>query len=187
MDEDSIEHSARQSSAPRQGGDPPSVVALGPDAELTNLCAEAGCLILLLRLKTFLRQTYFLTESRCLSFNLYAKEVAEKPITPTKSSSSSTFHSNVPMQGFWTDGDRNNSNSFLDTMIFQYARFCRLRMQLEVDAAPLMTMKGDDSDHDKASSETHQDDVEQEQQQPRWSASKSKSNQKRPRRSTTKA
>ena len=85
-----------------------------------DLCTEAGCLILLLRLKSFLRQSYNLSEVRCQGFNPDAKDGTEKAIT--KSSISSLFPSKLPMQGMTKD----DGNDYLDAMIFQYAEFRRL-------------------------------------------------------------
>ncbi len=95
----------------------------------SKLCSEAGCLILLLRLKTFLRETYNLSESRCIGFNPDKKDIGEKPMS--KSSTSSTFDSKLPTFG---KNDNGESDDLLDAMIHQYAEFRRL-MRSEVNNA----------------------------------------------------
>mmetsp|Transcript_16813 Transcript_16813/g.19377 ORF Transcript_16813/g.19377 Transcript_16813/m.19377 type:complete len:1762 (+) Transcript_16813:148-5433(+) len=87
----------------------------------SNLCSEAGCLILLLRLKSFLKETYNLSESRCTGFNPDAKDVGEKPIL--KSSTSSIFDSKLPIHVVSTT---QNQKDHLDAMIIMYAEFRRL-------------------------------------------------------------
>lgn len=97
-----------------------------------KLCSEAGCLILLLRLKTFLRETYNLSETRCIGFNPDKKEVGEKPTS--KSSTSSIFDSKLPT---YSSSHGDESNDILDAMIIQYAEFRRL-MRSEVNNASLL-------------------------------------------------
>jgi cohesin loading factor subunit SCC2 len=97
----------------------------------SKLCSEAGCLIMLLRLKTFLRETYNLSETRCLGFNPDKKEIGEKPIL--KSSTSSIFDSKLPT---YSKIHNDESGDLLDAMIIQYAEFRRL-MRSEVNNAAL--------------------------------------------------
>jgi cohesin loading factor subunit SCC2 len=98
----------------------------------SKLCSEAGCLILLLRLKTFLRETYNLSEARCIGFNPDKKEIGEKPIL--KSPTSSIFDSKLPTYSKSGNGKRDD---LLDAMILQYAEFRRL-MRSEVNNAYLL-------------------------------------------------
>jgi len=102
----------------------------------SKLCSEAGCLILLLRLKRFLRETYNLSEARCLEFNPNAKDAVEKPIL--KSSTSSVFDSKLPTQS----QKKKDGDDFLDAMILQYAEF-RCLMRSEVNMAPCVNDESD--------------------------------------------
>ncbi|KAG7341962.1 sister chromatid cohesion C-terminus-domain containing protein [Nitzschia inconspicua] len=87
--------------------------------KFAKLCNEAGCIILLLRLKSFLQHLYGLSESRCHQFDPN-KKTAEKPIT--KSSTSSVFTSKLPLQGKKID----DTNDLLDAAIFQCEEFRQL-------------------------------------------------------------
>ena len=98
----------------------------------SKLCSEAGCLILLLRLKSFLRETYNLSEARCVAFNPDKKEIGEKPIS--KSSTSSVFDSKLQT---FSNRQRDSIEGKLDSMILQYAEFRRL-MRSEVNNATLL-------------------------------------------------
>lgn len=98
----------------------------------SKLCSEAGCLILLLRLKSFLRETYNLSEARCVGFNPDKKEIGEKPIM--KSTTSSIFESKLPTCSNSHNGKKDQD---LDSMILQYAEFRRL-MRSEVNNASLL-------------------------------------------------
>ena len=100
--------------------------------EFSKLCSEAGCLILLLRLKAFLRDTYNLSEARCIGFNPDKKEVGEKPIS--KSSTSSIFDSKLST---FISNRKGESDDLLDGMILQYAEFRRL-MRSEVNNASFL-------------------------------------------------
>lgn len=104
----------------------------------SKLCAEAGCLILLLRLKIFLRETYNLSESRCIGFNPDKKEIGEKAIL--KSSTSSIFDSKLPT---YSHKHHAKNDDILDEMIVQYAEFRRL-MRSEIHTASRL----DESDVD---------------------------------------
>ena len=97
-----------------------------------RLCSEAGCLILLLRLKNFLRETYNLSEARCIGFNPDKKDVGEKPIS--RASSSSFFPSRLPT---FVKKQKGDSVDLLDAMILQYAEFRRL-MRSEVNNSTLL-------------------------------------------------
>lgn len=98
-------------------------------AGFSKLCSEAGCLILLLRLKSFLREIYNLSESRCIGFNPDKKDIGEKPIS--KSSTSSIFDSKLPTS---SNSHNSESDDLLNAMIHQYAEFRRL-MRSEVHNA----------------------------------------------------
>jgi cohesin loading factor subunit SCC2 len=116
-EEDELEIAARNSTQPSK-----NIAVLSKrnppfdKSGFAKLCLEAGCLILLLRLKGFLRETYNLSESRCSGFNPDAKEVGEKPIL--KSSTSSVFDSKLLIH--------NDIDDRLDAMITMYAEFRRL-------------------------------------------------------------
>jgi hypothetical protein len=116
-EEDELEIAARNSTQPSK-----NIAVLSKrnppfdKSGFAKLCSEAGCLILLLRLKGFLRETYNLSESRCSGFNPDAKEVGEKPIL--KSSTSSVFDSKLLIH--------NDIDDRLDAMITMYAEFRRL-------------------------------------------------------------
>ena len=101
-----------------------------------KLCSEAGCLILLLRLKNFLRETYNLSEARCLGFNPDKKDIGEKPIL--KSPTSSTFDSKLPTYS----SSHIEKDHFMNAMLLQYAEFRRL-MRSEVNNAHI---DGDESE-----------------------------------------
>ncbi|KAL3916072.1 MAG: hypothetical protein SGILL_005346, partial [Bacillariaceae sp.] len=103
----------------------------------TNLCKEAGCLILLLRLKTFLRQVYVLSETRVLEFDPEKKYPMEKSIS--RPSTSTPFQPKLHMQGL----SKRNGNDYLDAAIHQYSEFRQL-MRLDIAASHI----DDDDDSD---------------------------------------
>ncbi|KAL3921434.1 MAG: hypothetical protein SGILL_002747 [Bacillariaceae sp.] len=107
--------------------------------EFARLCAEAGCLILLLRLKTFLMQVYGFNEARCLEFDPNKKNLMEKSIS--RSSTSTAFESKLPMQGMTME----DGNDYLDAAIFQYAEF---RQLMRSDVAASYIDDEDDGDDD---------------------------------------
>merc|ERR1711865_529159 len=101
--------------------------------EFSHLCSEAGCLVLLLRLKCFLKETYNLSESRCTGYNPDAKTVGEKPVQ--RSSTSSVFDSKLPIH-IWNKNKTQNKQDLQDGMIIIYAEF-RRRMREEITQSPL--------------------------------------------------
>jgi cohesin loading factor subunit SCC2 len=120
VEEDDIEKAARRRLPHHAKEVTPLLSSSFEVVKFADLCKEAGCLILLLRLKSFLQKSYNLSEARCQGFNPEAKDTVEKPIA--KYSISSVFHSKLPMHGMTKD----DGNDFLDAMIFQYAEFRRL-------------------------------------------------------------
>jgi cohesin loading factor subunit SCC2 len=85
-----------------------------------ELCGEAAAITLLLRLKTFLRRVYNLTESRILGYDPEAKErIADKV---SVKSSSLIFQSSIPMKTFSSDA----KDIDMDALILQYSEFRRL-------------------------------------------------------------
>jgi len=117
-------------------------------SEFSELCSEAGCLILLLRLKSFLRLAYNLSESRCVGFNPDKKEIGEKPVQ--KPSTTSTFDSQLPTFRHCKSAaiETVNDDDFLNACIIQYSEFRRL-MRSEVSNASLL----EDSDTENEISE----------------------------------
>jgi len=111
-------------------------------SEFSELCSEAGCLILLLRLKSFLRVAYNLSESRCIGFNPEKKDIGEKPIL--KSSTASTFDSKLPTFRHCKKiiTETTNDDDLLNVCILQYAEFRRL-MRSEVNNASLFDDESD--------------------------------------------
>jgi len=101
--------------------------------EFSHLCSEAGCLVLLLRLKCFLKETYNLSESRCTGYNPDAKTVGEKPVQ--RSSTSSVFDSKMPIHSC-NKNKTQNKQDLQDGMIIIYAEF-RRRMREEITQSPL--------------------------------------------------
>jgi cohesin loading factor subunit SCC2 len=108
-------------------------------AQFSELCAEAGALTLLLRLKVFLRKAYNLSEARCIAYNPDEKErIAERAISKV---AAMRFDSNLPMTV--------QSGSDLDCMIFQYSEFRQLMraetsMELKLDEED---SEGEDEDN----------------------------------------
>jgi cohesin loading factor subunit SCC2 len=137
-DEDKLEEAAKRH-VPHHAKEATSLLEESFDTkEFTKLCTEAGCLILLLRLKTFLMQVYGLNEARCLEFDPQKKNVMEKSIA--RSSTSAVFESKLPMQGMaMCDG-----NEYLDAAIFQYAEF---RQLMRSDVAASHIEDDDDNVH----------------------------------------
>jgi cohesin loading factor subunit SCC2 len=85
-----------------------------------ELCGEAAAITLLLRLKTFLRRAYNLTESRILGYDPEAKErIADKV---SVKSSSLVFQSSIPMKTFSSDAE----DIDMDALILQYSEFRKL-------------------------------------------------------------
>jgi cohesin loading factor subunit SCC2 len=85
-----------------------------------ELCGEAAAITLLLRLKTFLRRAYNLTESRILGYDPEAKErIADKVSVKL---SSLIFRSSIPMKTFSSDA----KDIDMDALILQYSEFRKL-------------------------------------------------------------
>jgi hypothetical protein len=87
--------------------------------EFAKLCNEAGSIILLLRLKSFLQQMYGLSEAKCHQFDP-DKKLTEKAIS--KPITSVLFPSKLPMQGM----ELNDNNDILDGAILQCEEFRQL-------------------------------------------------------------
>jgi cohesin loading factor subunit SCC2 len=136
--EDDLEIAA-QRHLPRHAKEATRLLELDFDTEaFSGLCSEAGALALLLRMKTFLRKAYNLSESRCLGYNPEAKErIAEKAISRA---SILVFDSKLAMQS--SHGDEDTTE--VDRMIHQYAEF---RQLMRVEAS--VEVKSDGSDDDE--------------------------------------
>jgi cohesin loading factor subunit SCC2 len=104
-----------------------------------NLCLQAGCLVLLLRLKQHLRHAYNLSETRCRHFDPQVKNSRESPII--NKPSLSEFQSKLPLQN---DSDPSSTN-VLDGMIRMYAEFRKL-MRSEIGS----NSSGEESDSDNS-------------------------------------
>ena len=105
----------------------------------SGLCCECGSLSLLLRLKSFLRKAYNLSEARCLGYNPEAKErIAEKAISRA---STLIFESQSPMTS-----SHGEDTTDIDRMIHQYADF----RQLMRDEAHVEMKLDDDSEDENA-------------------------------------
>lgn len=125
MDENNTEEDALEVAAKRKTPHhaKEATPLLQPDVDLqefSELCAEAGALTLLLRLKSFLRKAYNLSEARCIGYNPDDKErgVAERAISRA---SNLLFDSTLPMK-FHDDDDSHD----LAAMILQYSEFRQL-------------------------------------------------------------
>lgn len=109
-----------------------------------KLCNEAGCIILLLRLKSFFQQLYGLSESRCHQFDPN-KTLVEKAMA--KSATSSVFPSKLPMQG----KKLKDNTEVLDAAILQCEEFRRLMRMEHKQVAIVMeeaaTTADGDADH----------------------------------------
>jgi cohesin loading factor subunit SCC2 len=91
-----------------------------------ELCSEAAALILLLRLKTFLRKLYNLSETRCLEYDPSSKDkIGEKGIS--KAELSKPFDASIPM------AMHSQKAVDKDALIRQYAEF-RILMRAETSA-----------------------------------------------------
>lgn len=110
---------------------------LNPDFDqitFSELCAEAGALLLMLRLKTFLRKVYNLSEARCIAYSPDKKDtVADRTIVKQ---SSTKFQSSLPMIIRQKDEE-------MDGMILQYSEFRQL-MRAETHMGS--KLEEDDSD-----------------------------------------
>jgi cohesin loading factor subunit SCC2 len=119
-DEDDIEEAAKRP-IPHHAKE---VTAMLQDtfdtSKFLDLCLQAGCLILLLRLKSHLRQAYNLGETRCRHFNPQDKNTREAPVM--RSSSATDFFSKMPLRN---EADP-SSVDVLDCMIIQYDEFRKL-------------------------------------------------------------
>lgn len=106
-----------------------------------SLCAEAAAQTLLLRLKTFLRTAYDLSESRIFGFNPDTKEEKEKAISKASVlsfDSTLSMARSDPIAGEMTE---------IDAMIFQYAEFRRL-MRAETNLENMAMDDDDESDEE---------------------------------------
>lgn len=122
MDETNVEadvlEKAAKRKSPSQAKELSKLLDSNFDQEaFSELCSEAGALLLMLRLKVFLRKAYNLSEARCIAYSPDEKDrVAERAITKA---STMQFQSSLQMVTHESDED-------LDNMIFQYAEFRQL-------------------------------------------------------------
>jgi cohesin loading factor subunit SCC2 len=101
-----------------------------------ELCSEAAALILLLRLKTFLRKLYNLSETRCLEYDPTSKDkIGEKGIS--KADLSKPFDASIPM------AMHTQKAVDKDALIRQYAEF-RILMRAETSADVRMNSSDDE-------------------------------------------
>lgn len=88
--------------------------------EFAELCAEAAALVLLLRLKSFLRKVYSLSETRCLE---YTPDAKERPFDKTisKPERMPRFDASIPL----SVSSDTTGHAYKDALIRQYAEFRR--------------------------------------------------------------
>lgn len=102
-------------------------------AQFSQLCGEASAIVLVLRLKSFLRKVYNLSETRCIEYNPEAKDrVGEKAISypPDMPVFDASIEPSVK------PGDKSCRKSFdKDTLIRQYAEFRKLLREEHGSAA----------------------------------------------------
>ena len=137
-EEDALEIAAKRKT-PRHAKEATMLLSSEFDtAAFSALCAEAGALSLLLRLKSFLRKAYNLSEARCLQYNPEARDlIGEKS---TSRNTSFDFDSKLPMQSSISGKE----DEGIDGMVFQYAEF-RVLMRAEANVGA--AMEGDE-EHD---------------------------------------
>lgn len=105
--------------------------------QFSLLCSEAGALVLLLRLKQFLRQVYNLSETRCLEYSPDAKERPFEAKHISEPSVTSVFNSSLTMSGGTNSNGKKSSRKSVDkdALIRQYAEFRKLmRAEQSMDA-----------------------------------------------------
>jgi hypothetical protein len=106
-----------------------------------ELCSEAAALILLLRLKSFLRKLYNLSETRCLEYDPTSKDkIGEKGIS--KADLSKPFDASIPM------AMHTQKAVDKDALIRQYAEF-RILMRAETSADARMNSSDDEKTDDE--------------------------------------
>mmetsp|Transcript_4615 Transcript_4615/g.10933 ORF Transcript_4615/g.10933 Transcript_4615/m.10933 type:complete len:1809 (+) Transcript_4615:256-5682(+) len=143
MDETNVEADALEKAAKRKSPSEANEVSKLLESDFdqeafSELCAEAGALSLMLRLKAFLRKAYNLSEARCIAYSPDEKDrVAERAITKA---STMQFQSSLPMATHQSDQE-------LDDMIFQYAEFRQL-MRAETSMETKLEEEEDSSDGD---------------------------------------
>jgi len=115
--EDALERAAR-SKFPTQSHEAKDLSSGTFDIEFfEKLCRDGTCMVLLLRLKDFLRQLYSLSELRILEYDPSSKDrVAEKSVM--KADVTKPFDSSIPTGACKRSGAAN-----LDSLIRQYAEF----------------------------------------------------------------
>jgi cohesin loading factor subunit SCC2 len=110
-------------------------------ARFVLLCKSGAGLILLLRLKSFLRRLYNLSERRCIEYDPSAKEHAGGGgVSKSSSESTKPFTCKLPI----SVGDKQNND---DSLIRQYAEF-RSLMRDEASMAGSPELGSDDDDDD---------------------------------------
>jgi cohesin loading factor subunit SCC2 len=118
--EDSLERAA-QSKTPCRHKEATPISGKGFKLkEFAELCAEAAAIALLLRLKSFLRKVYSLSETRCLE---YTPDAKERPFDKniSKPEKMPRFDASIPL-AVATDKD---GKIYKDALIRQYAEFRR--------------------------------------------------------------
>lgn len=140
IEEDALEIAAKRNK-PQDAKEATRVLESDFDvAQFTELCAEAGALTLLLRLKTFLRKAYNLSEARCIAYNPDEKEkIIDRAISKA---AAMNFNANLPMIV--------QLGSEMDGMIFQYSEFRKL-MRAETS----METKFDEEDDSEGEDESN--------------------------------
>jgi cohesin loading factor subunit SCC2 len=152
FEEDCLEIAAKRH-VPRHAKEATPLFEPDFDVEtFSALCSEAGALTLLLRLKSFLRNAYNLSEARVLGYNPEAKErVADKAISRA---SVLVFDSKLAMQS--SHGGEDTTD--IDCMIIQYAEFRRfMRADAHVD---IRSDESDDEEDVKSSKRRRIEDSE---------------------------
>jgi cohesin loading factor subunit SCC2 len=130
-EDDVIEQAARRR-VPHHAKEATGLVDLSFDVVgFAKMCNDAGSIILLLRLKSFLQQLYGLSRLRCNQFDP-DKGSIEKPLL--KIATCSIFPSKLPMQGKKMSDD----NDLLDAAISQYAQFRQLMREELREMASVM-------------------------------------------------
>jgi hypothetical protein len=110
-------------------------------ARFADFCSDASAITLLLRLKTFLRKTYNLSETRCLE---YSPDSRERSYDKTIAAPSNMSVFDSKLHGFTTKKSSSRKSFDKDGLIVQYAEY-RSLMRAEHHAADV---KMSDSEED---------------------------------------
>jgi len=152
--EDQLEIAARRNT-PRHAKETTRLLEDDFDAQsFLVLCCDAGALVLILRLKDYLKRCYSLSESRCLEYNPDAKErMSEKVIS--RVNASTEFDASLPLRQ-----DDVNASLDLDGMIKIYAEF-RQRMRAEASSDVRLDEDSDDEARAEAPNKRKRDEEEE--------------------------